>query len=94
MTAPFSDPKAVAEAGEAIYKDLFQKDFEQKYRGKFVAINIGMKTATLGDSASDALLEARKADPTGVFHLIRVGFTGAFQLSRYQRATAQNCLIK
>jgi hypothetical protein len=93
MTAPFSDPKAIAEAGEAIYRDMYQKDYEQNQRGKFVAININTKAATLGDTAGDALLKAKKADPHGIFHLIRVGFTGAFQLSRRQRAT-EDCLLK
>jgi len=93
MNAPFSDPKAIAEAGETIYRDMYQKDFEQNQRGKFVAINVKAKTATLGDTASDALLAAQKADPHGVFHLIRVGFTGAFQLSRHQRVS-QGSLAK
>ena len=93
MTAPFSDPKAVAQAGEAIYREMYQKDFEQNQRGKFVAINVKTKTATLGNSASEALLKAKEADKDGVFHLIRVGFAGAFQLSRHQRAT-EECLTK
>ena len=93
MGAPFSNPKAVAEAGEAIYRDMYQKDYEQNQPGKFVAINVHTKSAFIGDTAGEALISARNAEPKGVFHLIRVGFPGAFQLSRYQRAS-QNSLIK
>lgn len=95
MTAPYSDPEAIVEAGEAVYKELYQQQFEKNQIGKFVAINILTKTATLGDTASDALINAKKNEPAGVFHLIRVGFPGAFKLSRYQSApTPQNCLTK
>ena len=93
MPVPFSDPKAIVEAGEAIYRDMYQRDFEQNQHGKFVAINVNTKVATLSETAGEALLKAREADPQGVFHLIRVGFTGAFQLSRRQRAT-QDSLVK
>ncbi len=95
MVAPYSDPKAIVEAGEAIYKELYQEKYEKDHLGRFVAINILTKRATLSDSASDALVKAKKDEPNGVFHLIRVGFPGAFQLSRYQSAaTAQKSLIK
>ena len=94
MATPFNNPKAIADAGEAIYRELFQTEFEKTQVGKFVAINIHAKTATVADTPSDALLQAREADPLGVFHLIRVGFPGVFQLSRYQRASPQDSLIK
>lgn len=93
-SGPFINPKAVAEAGEAIYREMYQKDYEQNLPGKFVAINVKTKTATVADSAGEALLKAKALDPTGVFHLLRVGFPGAFQLSRYQRATNEDGLIK
>ena len=94
MGAPFSNPKAIADAAETIYREMYQQDFEQNQPGKFVVININTKTATLGNTASEALLAARQADPQGVFHLIRVGFPGAFQLSRYQNSASQDRLIK
>lgn len=94
MGAPFSNPKAIAEAAETIYREMYQQDFEQNQPGKFVVINIRTKTATLGDNASDALVKARQADPQGIFHLMRVGFPGAFQLSRYLHSASQDRLIK
>lgn len=94
MGTSFNNPKAIAEAGEAIYRELYQNQFEKTQVGKFVAINVHAKSATVGDSPSDALLKAKQADPNGVFHLIRVGFPGVFQLSRYQRGSEQDSLIK
>jgi hypothetical protein len=41
--------------GEAIYREMYQQDYEQNQPGKFVAINIRTKTATLGSTASEAL---------------------------------------
>jgi hypothetical protein len=34
---------------------MYQQDYEQNQPGKFVAINIRTKTATLGSTASEAL---------------------------------------
>jgi len=76
-----SNPKAVAALGEQIYNENFRAEYEVKYLGKFVAIDIQSKISYLGDSAEEALDKARKASPNGVFHLIKVGSTGAFRVS-------------
>jgi hypothetical protein len=76
-----SNPKAVAELGEKIYDDAYRSDFEAKYPGKFVAIDIQSKQAYVGDAAEEALDAARQAAPKGVFHLIKVGSAGAFRVS-------------
>jgi hypothetical protein len=94
MATPFNNPKAIAEAGETIYREKFQQELEKTQSGKFAAINVHAKTVTVADTPSEALLKAKHADPSGVFHLIRIGFPGAFQLSRYQRVSPQDSLIK
>jgi hypothetical protein len=81
MSTSFSNPKAIAQAGERIYREKFQKDFEASQVGKFTAINIATEQASLGETPEEALHKAKADDPTGVFHLIRVGFTSAFQVS-------------
>jgi len=81
MGAPFTNPKAIAEAGEAIYREVYQRDLELNHLGKYVAINIQTRTASLGDTPPEALMMAKAEDAHGVFHLMRVGFPGAFQLS-------------
>jgi hypothetical protein len=88
-TPSLSNPKAVAQAGEKIYSEKYKEEYETKYFGKFVAINIKTQTPTLGDSAEESLENAKRAEPDGVFHLMRFGFAGAFQVSysySYQNA--------
>jgi len=81
MSTQFSNPKMIAEAGEKIYREKFQKNFETNHAGEFVAINVNNGEAILGSTPEAALEKARAQDPQGVFHLIRVGFPSAFQIS-------------
>ncbi len=81
MNALFNNPKAIAEAGERIYREKFKTDFEANHRGKFAAINVIKETAAIGETPEQAFEAARKEDPHGLFHLIRVGYAGAFQVS-------------
>ena len=80
MNSDFPNPKAIAAAGEKIYESL-RTDLENSQHGKFVAINVRTRGHHLGDTAEAALENAKKAEPAGLFHLIRVGFPGAFQIS-------------
>lgn len=79
-----SNPTAIAEAGERIYNEQYRANFEREHSGKFVAINVHTEHATLGDTPEAALEQAKKNDPSGVFHLIRVGSVGAFRVSYSQ----------
>ena len=78
---PFLNPKAIAETGEKIYREKYQKDFEAKHLGKFVAVDVGTEDTYLGETSEEALSAARHASPKGVFHLVRVGAPGAFRVS-------------
>ncbi len=80
-TPPSLNPKLIAKLGEDIYKQKYQAEYEKTQQGKFVAINVRSGTATLGDTSDAALEQAKTADPHGLFHLIRVGFPSAFQVS-------------
>jgi hypothetical protein len=80
MTDQFANPKQIADAGERIYKDKFQAKLEETAKGKFVAINVGSGSASIGDTPEEALGNGRNEEPRGVFHLIRIGFPAAFQL--------------
>lgn len=85
MTSQFQNPKAIAAAGEEIYKSI-QNELESNHRGEFIAINVKTRVYHLGNTAEAALENARNAEPDGLFHLIRVGFSGAFQISHaFQR---------
>ena len=73
----------IAERGEAIYAEKYRTDLEQNARGKFVAVHIESGEATLGDSGEAAIRAAREKDPSGYFHLIRVGHKAAFEAGWY-----------
>jgi len=74
-------PKAIAELGEKIYRDRYKEPYERDHPGKFVAIDVTTQKAYI-DQTPEAVLEAaRKDSPEGLFHLIQVGFPGAFRVS-------------
>lgn len=76
-----SNPKAMADRGEAIYREKYKAAYEAEHLGKFVAIDVKSEHAYMGDSPDDALELARKEAPTGLFHLIKIGSPGAFRVS-------------
>lgn len=93
MIVPFNNPKAIADAGERIYREKFQAAFEPEHSGEYVAINVVTETASLGKTPEQAFEAARASDMDGVFHLIRVGFPGAFQISYQGRHGTQDWLF-
>jgi hypothetical protein len=84
---PLSNPKAIAERGEEIYRNNYKELYEREQPGKFVAIDITTERDYLADTPEAALEAARAASPTGLFHLIQVGFSGAFRVSYADHAT-------
>ncbi|MEN6560677.1 MAG: hypothetical protein ABFD52_07875 [Acidobacteriota bacterium] len=76
-----SDPRAIAECGEAIYLKKYKDAYEIEHMGKFVAIDVLTEKTYIADSPLEALTHARQDAPLGIFHLIRVGATGAFRVS-------------
>jgi hypothetical protein len=74
----FPSPSAIADLGQKIYTERYQAAFEENQRGKYVAINIRTADAIVGDTAEEALGNARTKFPDGLFHLVRVGFPSAF----------------
>jgi len=80
---------AISERGEKIYAAKYKDEYELAHKGKFVAINILDGSSTLGETASEALLTAKANHPAGMFHLIRVGHRGAFEVGlAYRNATS------
>lgn len=76
-----NNPKAIADAGERLYRDRFKADLEAHHMGEFAAINVIKETVVTGATPEAAFEGARTADPDGIFHLVRVGYAGAFQVS-------------
>ena len=85
MTLISTNPEVIAELGEKIYEIRYKAAFEVEHYGKFAAIDINGGSATLGDSASSALLKASADHPDGFFHLIRVGHTATFEVGMTYR---------
>lgn len=81
MSTNLTNPKAIAERGEAIYRQKYQAEFETKYPNKYLAIDIGTERAYLGNTPEEAVISARKDAPGGLFHLIKIGALGAFRVS-------------
>jgi hypothetical protein len=76
--APTPSSQEIAKRGAAIYKQKYQHDLEQTANGKFVAINVYTSDATVAESSEQAIEQALKKDPQGLFHLVRVGHQAAF----------------
>ncbi len=94
MSENLNNPKAIAEKGKKIYSSKYREEYEDKYPGKFVAVNVLDQTTVLGDTASAALLEAKRQNPQGLFHLIRVGHPGAFEVGFGLRSVNSNRLYR
>ena len=83
-----TNPSEIADAAEAIYKEKYQAEYEQHHDGKFVVVDVTDERAYLGVYAEEALGEARRQSPHGVFHLMKVGAPGAFKVSYIDRRKA------
>ena len=74
-----NSPEKIADAGEEIYIRLYKDELERSHPAQFVAIDVTTEQRYTADDSAEALREARKAAPSGVFHLIRIGSPTAFQ---------------
>jgi hypothetical protein len=77
----FANPQKFAEAGEKIYTDRYKLEYEKEYKGQFVAIDVVTEEAYVSAAAEEALESGRRANPSGIFHLIRIGSPGAYKSS-------------
>lgn len=73
-------PSMIAEKGEKLYEERFRAEYEPNHSGKFLAIDIDSEQAFLADAPEAALQNARQANPTGSFHLIKIGSPGVFRV--------------
>jgi len=80
-------PERIAQAAEKIYRERYQADYEKRFPGQFVAIEIKTSEPYLGQYPELALQTAKKAAPNGIFHLIRIGSPGAYSVSLATHAT-------
>lgn len=79
----FNTPAKIVEAGERIYAERYKARLEQERPGSFVVIDVVTGEAYVARFPEQALEEAHAHARTGVFHLIRVGSSGAFSVSHF-----------
>lgn len=72
----------IAERGETLYREVLKSRLEPQENGKFIAIDIESGEYFLGDDALTAMTAAHEKYPAKLFHLMRVGFSAAFQNNR------------
>jgi hypothetical protein len=77
-----SNPKALAEKGEEIYARRYKERYEREQIGKFVAIDVVTEKAYVESFPEEALFAAKKDNPHGLFHLIRIGFPAALSTTQ------------
>jgi hypothetical protein len=75
-------PKEIARLGSEIYERKYRSEFEQKWLGRYAAIDIDSQKAFVEDFPEQAIAVARKALPDRLFYLVRIGSRGAFKISR------------
>ncbi|HKZ84920.1 MAG TPA: hypothetical protein VJ793_14805 [Anaerolineae bacterium] len=68
------DPDAFVRRAEAIYNRKYRAEFEPKYHGRIVAIDIKSGDAFVGKTELDAFEKARKKHPRHYFFFLRVGY--------------------
>lgn len=83
-------PRDVAAAGQSIYDERYKAEYEEKYFGQFAAIDVISGDAFVAEFPEEVLEEARAKKPTGIFHLIKIGFAGAFRTSSLAPCNARN----
>lgn len=86
-------PQVLAQKGEDIYNKKFRKEYEEKYQGKFVAIDITTEKPFLADTPEEALQKAQIESPDGFYHLLKVGSTGVYRLG-YTSSTSGDWLFR
>lgn len=88
VKSAFFNPEKVAELGEKIYRERYKERYEREHPERFVAIDIDTGLAYLGETPEDALEKAMAAAPEGVFHLVQIGFSGAFRVAYTSHASS------
>jgi hypothetical protein len=75
-----SNVDPVTQAGEQIYRERYQAQYEANHFGKYLAIDVVTGEAALADEAVDALERAHQANPDHMLYLLKIGSRGVYQL--------------
>jgi len=78
---PLKDPEAFAREAEAIYNRKYRGEFESRYHGRIVAIDVKSGEAFVGRTELDARAKARRKHPDRAFFFLRVGYRAAYRIT-------------
>ena len=87
------NPEMIAEKGEAIYKQKFQQELEQKHPGKFIAVDIASEDVVIADTPEEAISQAQAKYPGSYFHLIKIGSAGIYRVG-YTRSNKRDWIFR
>lgn len=74
--------EAIAAKAREIYEREFKEKYESSYPGYYVAVDVVSEKAYPHETSAGALQDARKDEPHGLFHVVRVGAKEAFRTTR------------
>ena len=80
-------PDEIAAAATSIYDDMYREEYEMKFDGHFVVIDIMTKESYRHKWPEGAIERAQKEAPDGVLYLIHVGSPATFRGSRLMEST-------
>ncbi len=83
-------PQAIAEKGESIYNAKYRAEYEKRYFGQYVAIDIETGQAFVATRPEAAIEKAEQAIKGGLFHVIRIGHSGVYHVSHTATANTAN----
>lgn len=82
-------PNSIAEKGETLYREKFQTEYEQKYPGKYLAIDVNTGKPYVADTPEQAVENLLKESPSAYYHVVRVGSSGVYRVGYAQHQPHQ-----
>ena len=86
-------PEEIAAKAEEIYRARYKTEYEKKYLGQFVAIDVDSGQSFVARSAEKAVETAQNAVGSGFIHLIKIGSPGVYHVS-YSSPNAAKSLFR
>lgn len=76
------DIHLLSEEGKRIYEEL-KETLEVEHKGEYLAIEVETGDYFIGKTIEKVSQKARKKYPDKVFHLVKIGYPGVFNLSTF-----------
>ncbi len=74
------DVEGLGARGEQIYNEKYKEEFEKKYWGQYVEIDVNTGKAYVGRTHDEALKRAHKNAPDGFFLVLGIGFDASIRM--------------